>query len=403
MARRESNVEQHRKGPRWRAVVAVGAVAAMVSVLAACSSSGGSSTTSSTPAGSSGSPGPVASSGSANSSLAAALAIVTQYSNAPTAIQVATPLKVPAPKGKTLIYLTQGNVPGAVRVGDGEKAAAAAIGWNYSQINYDISNPATLQSALSTALIKHPTVVSLTGADPSQIGASSLAAYAAAGVPIVDSTASGVTLTKTTIGDPGGDPTYLNYAKLAAAWFVVDSQGKGKALVANVQGITILKTYANAFVSEVQTLCPTCAAKIVPIPIASALGGGEQALVVSALRSNPSYKYVFYDDGDFAIGINSALSAAGLTGIKIGGSDFQPEQAKALAAGTQSVWTGENLINIGYSVVDIALRWVEGMPMTEAANPQPTQLLTKDNIGSQTIYEQPAGALDQWKKLWQVS
>lgn len=393
MASWDGNVVQRGKR-RWsRGVVALSTLAAAASILAACSSSGNSS---------SGSPGGGATGISATSSVAAAQAIVAQFANAPTAIPVTTPLKTPAPKGKTLIFLTQGNVPGVVKLGDGEKAAAAAIGWNFSEINYDQSNPATLQSALNTALIEHPTVVSLTGTDPAQIGAATLAAYAAAGVPIVDSTASGVTLTKTIIGDPGGDSTYHNYAKLAAAWFVVASQGKGKALLANVQGITILKTYADAFVSEVNQLCSSCSVKVVPVPIASALGGQEQSLVVSALRSNPGYTYVFYDDGDFAIGINSALSAAGMTGIKIGGSDFQPQEAQALRAGTQSVWTGENLLDIGYTVVDVALRWVEGMSTTEDANPQPTQLLTKSNIGNMTDYQQPTNALDQWKKLWGV-
>jgi ribose transport system substrate-binding protein len=375
-----------------RSLGAVAAATAVLSTLAACSSASSGS------AGSSGGSG-----GSDATAVAAANAIVGQYARTPTAIPVTTSLKTPAPQGKTLIFLTQGNVPGVVKVGEGEKEAAAAIGWNFSTINYDQSNPASLQSALSTALVKHPTVVSLNGSDPAQIGASTLAAYAKANIPIVDSTASGVTLTKTIVGDPAGDPTYQNYAKVAAAWFVADSGGKGKALVANVQGLSILKTYADAFVAEVKQLCPGCSAKIVPVPIASALGGQEQPLIVSSLRSNPTYKYVFYDDGDFAIGINSALSAAGLTGIKIGGSDFQPEQAKALAAGTQSAWTGENLINIGYTSVDVALRWVEGMPVTEDSQPQPTQLMTKDTIGGLTDFQQPTDALDRWKKLWQVS
>jgi ribose transport system substrate-binding protein len=364
---------------------------ALITLLAACSSSGSASTSSGSTA------------GSDSAAVAAAQAVVSKFASAPTTLQVTTPLKSPAPKGKTLIFLTQGNVPGVVKLGEGERAAASAIGWNFAEINYDQSNPASLQSALNTALVKKPTVVSLTGTDPSQIGASTLSAYEAAGIPIVDSTASNVTLTKTIIGDPGGDKSYQTFAQAAAAWFVVDSKGKGKALLANVQGITILKTYADAFVAEVKALCPGCSTKIVPVPIASALGGQEQGLVVSTLRSNSGYKYVFYDDGDFAIGINAALSAAGLNDIKVGGSDFQPEQAKALASGTQSAWTGENLTNIGYSAVDVALRWVEGMPADEDSNPQPTQLVTKQTVGSMADFQQPADALNQWKKLWGVS
>jgi len=368
-----------------------GVLLAAVAVSTACSSSSGSTTPADSPR-----------SEGARAAVAAAQAVVAKYADTPTAIPVTTPLKSLPPRGKTLIFLTQGNVPGVVKLGDGEKQAAAAVGWNFSEINYDVSNPSTLQSALSTALIKHPTAVSLTGTDPAQIGSSTLAAYAAAGVPIIDSTVAGVTNTKTLLGDPGGPESYASAARAAAAWFVVDSGGTGKALVANVQGLTILAMYADAFVAEVETLCPACSAKIVPVPIASALGGQEPSVVVSALRSNPSYKYLFFDDGDFGIGINSALSAAGLSDVKIGGGDFQPQEAAALKAGTQSVWTGENLLDIGYTVVDVALRYVEGMPITQDSNPQPTELMTQSNIGSVTDFAQPVNALHEWETLWHV-
>jgi ribose transport system substrate-binding protein len=212
----------------------------------------------------------------------------------------------------------------------------------------------------------------------------------------------GVTNTKTLLGDPGGPESYASAAQAAAAWFVVNSGGTGKALVANVQGLTILATYADAFVAEVKALCPACSAKIVAVPIASALGGQEPSVVVSALRSNPSYKYLFFDDGNFGIGINSALSAAGLSDVKIGGGDFQPQEAAALKVGTQSVWTGENLLDIGYTVVDVALRYVEEMPITQDSNPQPIELMTKANIGTATGFAQPANALRQWETLWHV-
>jgi ribose transport system substrate-binding protein len=366
-------------------------------VLAACSTPSGSASS----AGASSTSG--ATTSAAKAAVAAAQAVVAKYANTPTSIPVTTPLKSPAPKGKTLIFLTQGNVPGVVKLGQGEQQAAAAIGWKFSEVNYDQSNPATLQSALSTALIKHPTVVSLTGTDPSQIGASTLAAYAAAGIPIIDSTAAGVTVTKTLLGDPGGPESYTASAQAAAAWFVVNSGGTGKALVATVSGLTILGVYANAFVDEVKTLCPSCSAKIVPVPVASAVGGQEPSLVVAALRSNPGYKYLFFDDGDFGIGVNSALSSAGISGIKIGGGDFQPQEAAALKVGTQSVWTGENLLDIGYTVVDVALRYVEGMPITQDSNPQPVELMTQSNIGTATDFRQPTDALQQWETLWHVS
>jgi hypothetical protein len=34
---------------------------------------------------------------------------------------------------------------------------------------------------------------------------------------------------------------------------------------------------------------------------------------------------------------------------------------------------------------------------------QPTQILTKDNVGSISNWSEPANALDQYKKLWGLS
>src|SRR6202043_3577132 len=129
-----------------------------------------------------------------------AKAMGARYTAAPTTIPQTTPLPHTPPRGKTLIFLTQNAVPGVVRIGQGEEAAAKAVGWSFSEINYDPANSASLQSALMTALIKHATVVSLTGSDPSQFSASALAAYKKAGVPIVVSTVNSVPSNPTLLG-----------------------------------------------------------------------------------------------------------------------------------------------------------------------------------------------------------
>ena len=339
--------------------------------------------------------------GDAAAAVAKAQVVVNRYRLAPTKIPVSTHLKSPAPRGKTVVALTIGNVPAAVKLFSGVKAAADAVGWNYIDVDYDQSNPATLQSALSTALIKHPTVVVLTGTDPNKLGASTVAAYRAAKVPLIALEQTGATSTGTVLVS-NADASFGAQAEALAAWFVVDSKGTGKALVASVQGVAGLMNFSNSFVQDVHKLCSTCAAKIVPVPIASALGGQEPTTVVSALRSNSSYKYVFFDDGSFASGIDSAVAAAGLTGVKIGGQDFQPAQAEALRSHAEAVWTGENVVAIGYIAIDVALRHLEGMSIAQDSNAQGTQLMTASNIGTATDFGQPADALEQWKKLWKV-
>jgi ribose transport system substrate-binding protein len=302
-----------------------------------------------------------------------------------------------------MIFLTQSNVPAVVTLGEGVKQAATAVGWNFSQINYDPADPATLQQALSTALIKHPTAISMSGTDPSQIGASMLAAYSKAHIPIIDSSSAIAKLAAPVIGNVGGGATYQQYAKALAAWFVVDSGGKGKAILASTQGLAIFKTYADAFVAEVKTLCSACDAKLIPVPFAAAAGGQTNQRAISALRSNPGYKYLIYDNGGFATGINSAFAAAGLNDVKVGGSDFHEEQATALASGKQAAWTGLNMHENGYTIMDIALRYVEGMPIDQDNSVQPTQIVTKANIGKMSVFDQPSDSLAQWKKLWHVN
>jgi ribose transport system substrate-binding protein len=372
-----------------------GGVVSLALIVSSCSSSGSfsQSTNSST------SDGQTAASSAA---VAQAKALVAQYEAAPAKIAQAAPLPSPAPKGKSIIFLEQGAVPAVVQVGLGEKAAAAAVGWSFSTIDYDPSNATSIQSAFQTALQKKPTVVSITGTDPSSFGASTIADFKQAGIPIIVSTTGNVPSDPTIIGDPGGPPSYALAGKALAVWVVADSNGTGNVLLAHVPDFAILASFTDPFQAEMKALCPACQVKLVNATIAQATGGQEAQVVAAAAKANPGYKYVIYDDGDFATGINSALSAAGISGLKVGGADFQPEQAAALRAGTQAVWTGNNVLNIGYSVVDAALRYVEGAPQNHATDAEPTQLLTKATIGSMNSFILPSDALQQFEKLWQV-
>ena len=358
-------------------------------VAAACSSS--SSGTSSSKTGTS---------GKGTSAEVSAKAVLTRFTAAPKTIPVTTPLTSKPPAGKSLVVLTPAGVPNAQVWSQGIKAAEDAIGWHYQSLSYDQSNPATLNSALNTALIKNASATAVLGISPSQVAPSTIAAYKNHGVPIIISYATGVTRTSTVL-PANADKSYAAAAAALASWFVVDSHGKGKALIANVQGPPALKTFANDLVARIRSTCSSCAAKVVPIPIGTALSGGSPQLVVSSLRANSAYKYVLYDEGSFASGITSALASAGLNGIKVGGSDYTKEQAAAVGNHTQAAWTALNAKNVGYTAVDVALRYLEHLPLTEDSTAQPTQLITRDNIsGTSTPFNEPTNALAQWKKLW---
>lgn len=320
---------------------------------------------------------------------------------APTTIGQTTPLPSTPPKGKTVVWVGTSE-PTNVQLQTAAGAAAKALGWNFSIVDFDPSNPATLDSAFTTALAKHPLAVFESGTPQSQISSSVLSAYASAGVPIVLSGVYPFTQTKTILGDADSFANDARMADAMADWFVVNSGGSGKVILEHVPGYPILNGFTATFTSQVAKLCPACSVKEVDVTLSEVAAGQTVSVVTSAVRSNPSYKYIFFDDGDFAVGINSALSAAGITGEKIGGQAIDSEGAAALRSSTQSAWTAFSGFYTAYASVDVLLRWLEKAPGAAADDVQPTQLLTPSNIGGTTTWNAPTSALAQFEKLWKV-
>jgi len=111
-----------------------------------------------------------------------------------------------------------------------------------------------------------------------------------------------------------------------------------------------------------------------------------------------------FDDGPFADGITSALAAAGLKDkVKVIGEAADQAGIAALKNGMEAAWTG---FDPGYQALenmDVAFRDAEGstIPVDQEAQ-QPTQLLTKDTIGSTTNWSAPTDAQAQFLKLWHL-
>jgi ABC-type sugar transport system substrate-binding protein len=308
------------------------------------------------------------------------------------------------PKGKTIVYLYDGTVSSQTVLANEVKLAAAAVGWHYHGISFQQSNPATLIAGLQAALEKHPTVVASAAQQYSQLGASIIAAYKKANVPLIfGGQATPLPASPLLLGNPGGPEMYQLGGKDLAAWFVANSKGKGKVLDLNIPALSTLKPLFDSFDQEVKALCPGCQVKQVNMTIAQATGGSQASVVVAALQRNPGYKYAFYSDGAFASGIASALSSAGLSGVQIFGYDMQAEQAADLKAGTEAAWGGLSLKTYGCELVDLALRYAEKAPSGDSNDDvMPTEVVTHANIGNQTGYDQPANVLQQYEKIWKV-
>jgi ribose transport system substrate-binding protein len=393
----DSKLDRRRgRQPLARGFAAIFATFAFALALAAC----GSSSSSSTSSGSSGSANAAATSSSGSASTSAAAAALTPYKTLPTTINITTPLKSAPPAGKTIVMLGTNN-PSNVIVQQEMAKLSKDAKWNFSVVSYDPANPGTFTQAETTALSKHPQYLVEAGLP---LTASQLAMAKSAGAKWILDSVYPVNVTPPVIAQSDAYAQDALMGKIIADYFVSDSGGKGNAVIEHVPSYPILDGFTTGFANEVKAQCPACKMSTTNITIPDLVAGKAASELVSALRSNPSANYLVFDDGPFADGITSALSAAGLSKVKVIGEAADTAGIAALKNGSEAAWTGFDPGYESYENMDIAFRDTEGMPIPLAQEAQqPTQLLTKDTIGSTTNWSAPTDAEAQWLKLWHLS
>lgn len=374
-----------------RRVVAV-LLAATAMTAAACSSNSSSPSASTK-----------ASSGVAKAGLASADAAIQKWSAVPTSIPQTAALPSAPPTGKSVVFISNG-IPATEQEAQGVQAAATAAGWNFSTVSFNSTNPATLTSALQTALTKKPTAVITIGTPPDQLPASITQAYASAGVPIVAGSTVPVTPSKYIWGPADGPPQFTLTGGIIANWFVANSKGKGQVLFVNVPTFPILQPELTGFQSTVKKNCPACRVTVLNATLSEVDAGAVPATVATTLKAHPGIGYVVFDLGNFADGITSALSAAGLSNVKVAGDFMDQQGAAGLRAGTESAWVGSSYVYVGYEFMDVVFRHVEGVTTGFSADQLgPAQLLTKANIGTTSVWKEPTNALSLFEKIWHVT
>lgn len=403
-----SKLDRRRGGrPRIRGFAVIVGMLAIAVALAACGSS--SSSSSSAAAGSSSSTsssgGSSASatnaSAPASGSVGAAAAALAPYKSLPTTINITTPLKSAPPAGKTIVMLGTNN-PSNVLIQQGMQKLAQRAHWNYSLVTYDPANPGTFTQAMNTALAKHPQYLAEAGLP---LTASQLQTVKNAGAKWILDSVYPVTVKDPVIGQVDAYAQDALMGKIVADYFVSDSGGKGNAVIEHVPSYPILDGFTTGFGNEVKAKCPGCKTSEADITIPDLVAGKAPTTLVSALRSNSSANYLVFDDGPFADGVTSALAAAGLKDkVKVIGEAADQAGIAALKNGTEAAWTGFDPSYQALENMDIAFRDAEGMtiPVDQEAQ-QPTQLLTKDTIGSTTNWSAPTDAQAQFLKLWHLS
>jgi len=119
------------------------------------------------------------------------------------------------------------------------------------------------------------------------------------------------------------------------------------------------------------------------------IGTNTPTSVVNALRRDPSIKYVIFDNGSTATGVQTALQAAGLTDVVVGGEAPSPASIQEIKAGSDEAWAALSIPVLGYGLIDALARHFDGDSLTPVLQEVPSwQILIKDNVGNAVLDSQ---------------
>lgn len=329
------------------------------------------------------------------------------YIAKPTAIGAFPALKKAPKKGVVVAYLGTSEVSNAI-VGKGVQQAAAAAGWKEYTISYDPANPATFIQAFNQAVQKKAKYVMESGTPlPSQVVSEAAADHIKIALnavypvpsplgPVID------------VSD-GYTQDYL-MGKLTGEEFALATGGKGKAIEEAIPQYPILDAFKAGFQAAIKADCPKCSIVETDVSLTQLAAGQLQSIVVNAVKSHSGYNYIVFDDGPFADGISSALSAQGLSGIKLLGEAGDAAGFDGIQSGQSLAWTGYEVPFDAWEMMDAAFRNSEGVAVPKADATQPTQVVTKANVAgvlptlvpSEGGWVLPTNAFSQFKKIWKL-
>jgi ribose transport system substrate-binding protein len=380
-----------------KAIVALAAATCLAS-LSACSSggSGGGSTPSaaaSTPAGSSSSAGTTA----LQSRVTAALA-------APTGIGIDTPLSRKPASGKFVVgILTPLAVAKTESAAQGQ--AAALLGWKYKEIQ-EGTGPQDAPNALDAAIALKPDAIIYYGT-PVQPMAAGLEKAKTAGIAVVATSQVDPLAPPIIANNSNSGPQLKVVGQGLADYVALNSDSKAKVALVTLPAFPVLKAFGDGFKSQLAADCSSCSVTEVPQQLTD-IGTVTPTSVVSALRRDPSIKYVIFDNGSTATGVSAAVTAAGIQGVVIGGEAPSAASIQDLKSGQNEAWAALSIPILGFGLIDVLARHFNGDSLSpNVDSPPPFQILTKDNVAtasldSQGNYTGYANFSAAFAKLWLV-
>jgi ABC-type sugar transport system substrate-binding protein len=402
-----------RPRPRFYTMTAALAVLAGAVSLTACASGQGSGQPAAPASAAAASGGAQAASGGSPAAAGA-----TQVSSAlkarvqallanPTGIGRTTPLTHKPATDKFIVGI--GNpISTSLVTGSGQAAGARLLGWKYETIQ-EGTGPEDPEQALNLAIAMKPSGI-IYYTSPRQSMAAGLAKAKAAGIPIVTSA--------TPDANPPAAPIIAQYndsaAQLApigvglADYVAVNSNLSANVALVTLPVYSVLGAFDTSFQRELKATCSRCTITQVPQQLTD-LGTNTPSSVVNAIRRNPSINYVIFDCGCAAAGVTSALHAAGLNSVILGGEGPLTPSIKEMQEGDNEVWGALPLESMGFGLIDTFARYFNGQSLSPIVTEPPQwQLLTRTNIASahfdsQDNYIGYPDFASAWAKLWKAN
>jgi ribose transport system substrate-binding protein len=260
-------------------------------------------------------------------------------------------------KSATLVISTLNN-PFFVSVADGAKAKAQKLGVSLDIQNANNSDQQSLDQA-QTALGKKPSVLIV---DPvsSSSGGSIVQQANSAGVPAVafDRMPTGGDL-KAFIGYDA-----IQAGKNGAKALSEAVGGSGKVVeIQGIMGTSVAQDRSKGFEQGIKS---SPGIKVVSIQSADFDRGKALDVMTNILQSHRDIKGVYAANDEMAMGVISALKAAGLSGkVKVVGNDGIADAITAIKNGTMYATNAESPFALGTEVMQLATDVANGKSVTK--------------------------------------
>jgi ABC-type sugar transport system substrate-binding protein len=286
------------------------------------------------------------------------------------------------------------------------------LGWTVKDYNYNPSNPVTLESAIESAVNDNVTAIVATAGQPT-VTAKGQALAKTKGILYINGFGSGDWTTDPTLaaGLFYGDIRGQFVGSLMAAYLAKQATG-GAAVNAALLRVkefdTVHLPKINGLTAGLQQMCPTCKYSEIQESSAQQIGNQSSGVVISYLQAHPDVNYIIYESGQPAIGIQAALTTAGLASkVKVLGFAPDNPQIAAVKDGSELMWVYDCSLCAGWYFADTIARLLNKESITgDTSTNLPTQVVDKQNLPSvvPAAYNFPTDTdlATKFRQIWQI-